>query len=161
MGDFLESIEAFLASFTPEEHAVTRAVFRSLLEGRPLRPEALARALAMPVPAVERIVGGLVDRGTMERDPGSGALVGARGLSLTPTPHRLVLRGRVLYTFCAVDAVGIPTALELDARVESRCHRCQAAVGLTLAAGVLVDATPGTVIWAAERDLTRSLHRYT
>lgn len=162
MSDFLASIEQFLQSFTPEEQAVTCVVFRSLLEGRPIGPDALAQALGEPAAAVEPVVARLLERGTMERDSSTGQLVGARGLSLTPTPHRLILDGRPLYAFCAVDAVGIPAALGRDARVESRCHACGVPLGLTMTAGVVADAWPGTVvIWAAERDLTRSLHRYT
>ncbi len=161
MSDFLASVDQFLASFTPEEQAVTRVVFRSLLEGRGIGTDAVARALGEPRAAVEPLVARLLERGTMERDPVSGELVGARGLSLTETVHRLVLDGRPLYAFCAVDAVGIPAALGRDARVESRCHACGAPVRLTMTAGTVTDASPGTVIWAAERNLTRSLHRYT
>lgn len=162
MSDFLASIDQFLGSFTPEEQAVTRVVFQSLLEGRPIGLDAVARTLGEPAAAVEPVVARLLERGTMERDPSTGQLVGARGLSLTPTPHRLVLDGRPLHAFCAVDAVGIPAALGRDARVASRCHACGAPLGLTVTAGVVTDSSPGTVvIWAAERDLARSLHRYT
>ena len=52
--------------------------------------------------------------------------------SLAETPHRLMLDGRQLYAFCAVDAVGIPAALQVDAQVESRCHMCGALVTLAL-----------------------------
>lgn len=161
MTDFLRGIDEFLETFTPEEQAVTRVVFRSLLEGRGIRPEAVAATLETSLTAVARAVDQLVERGTMERDADSGELVAARGLSLAETPHRLMLDGRQLYAFCAVDAVGIPAALELEARVESRCHRCGAPVTLTLSGGTVTDASPGAVIWAAERDLTRSLRRYT
>lgn len=33
------------------------------------------------------------------------------------TRHRLILDGQGLYTWCAIDAVGIPAALSLDAQV--------------------------------------------
>jgi alkylmercury lyase len=159
--DFLRGIDEFLATFTPEEQAVTRAVFRSVLEGHGIRSEAVARTVQMSLTAVERAVDRLVERGTMERDTEFGELVAARGLSLAETPHRLTLDGRQLYAFCAVDAVGIPAALGADARAESRCHVCGAPVILLLAAGKMTDASSGAVIWAVERDLTRSLHRYT
>lgn len=161
MTDFLRSIDEFLATFTPEEQAVTRVVFRSLVEGRAIRPEAVADALEISLTAVERAVDQLIERGAMERDGDSGELVAARGLSLAETPHRLVLDGLQLYSFCAVDAVGIPAALQVDARVESRCHVCGAPVTLALSGGMVTDASPGAVIWIAERDLTRSLRRYT
>lgn len=161
MTDFLEDIDQFLQSFTPEEQAVTRVVFRRLLEGKRTRPEAVATVLGMPPALVAQAIDHLVERGTMERDPDTGELVAARGLSFTETPHRLTLDGRQLYAFCAVDAVGIPAALEADARVESRCHTCGTPLTLTLAVGVVTEASAGTVVWATELDFTRSLRHYT
>jgi alkylmercury lyase len=161
MTDFLSTIDEFLASFTAEEHAVTRVVFRSLLKGRGLRPEDVAATLGTSLTSIERTVDALIERGTMERDADSGELVAARGLSLAETAHRLTLDGRQLYAFCAVDAVGIPAALRIDARVESLCHVCGARVTLALSGGTVTDGSPGAVIWAAERDPTRSLRRYT
>jgi hypothetical protein len=52
MTDCLRRIDECLATFTPEEQAVTRVVFRSLLEGRGIRPEAVAATLEMSLPAV-------------------------------------------------------------------------------------------------------------
>jgi len=161
MTDFLTGIDEFLASFPPEEHAVTRVVFRSLLAGRGLRPEAVAATLETSLTAIERAVDDLIERGAMERDAASGELVAACGLSLAETPHRLTFDGRRLYAFCAVDGVGIPAALRIDAQVESLCHVCGARVTLALSGGMVTDASPGAVIWAADRDLTRSLRRYT
>lgn len=161
MTDFLRAIDEFLASFTPEEHAVTRVAFRRLLEGQGIQPGAIATTLGISLRAVEETIDHLLERGTMERDRDSGEVVAARGLSLTETSHRLRLDGRQLYAFCAVDAVGIPAALELDARVESRCHVCEVSLMLVLSGGAVTEASPGAVIWAAERDLTRSLRRYT
>jgi len=158
---FLDGIEQFLRSFSPEEVAVTRVVFRRLLDGQATRPGALAGALGLPPALVAMAVDRLVERGTTTVDPETGDVVGARGLSLAETPHRLTLNGRGLYAFCAVDAVGIPAALEADARVESRCHGCWTAVVLTLTKGIVTEAPPGLLVWAAERDLTRPLHTYT
>lgn len=65
MTDFLRSIDEFLATFTPEEQAVTRVVFRSLVEGRGIRPEAVAVALEASLTTVERAVDQPIERGTM------------------------------------------------------------------------------------------------
>ena len=161
MSDFREGIEQFLQSFSPEEVAVTRVVFQRLLDGHATRPDGLAGALGMTPAVVAVAVDRLVDRGTIAVDPETGDVVGARGLSLGETPHRLTLNGRRLYAFCAVDAVGIPAALEADARVESRCHGCRTAVVLTLTRGIVTGAPSGVLVWAAELDLTRPLHTYT
>jgi alkylmercury lyase len=43
------------------------------------------------------------------------------GLTLRPTPHRVELGGRTLYTWCAPDTLELPTLLGQPVRVESRC----------------------------------------
>ena len=161
MIDFLDGIQQLLDSFSPEEVAVTREVFQRLLRGEATRPETLPSALGMPPAVVETAVARLVERGTLARDPETGQLIGARGLSLAETPHRLAIDGRQLYAFCAVDVVGIPAAFALNARVTSRCHACGRPLALTLTNGAVTEAPPGVVVWAAERDLTRPLHTYT
>jgi len=157
MADFAEDIERFLASFSPEEIAVMRHAFRAILEGEPTTIDDLT--LGLPRSSADDTVQRLLDRGTLVLE--DGRITGARGLSLTETPHRLVLDGRQRYAFCAVDAVGIPIALGADAAVESHCHHCRRPVRLEIHGGTIVDAPPGLVIWAVERDLTRSLRAHT
>jgi alkylmercury lyase len=161
MADFLEGIDEFLNTFSAEELAVTREAFRAILNGEPAGVERLATALHLPLTVVNAAVARLVERGTMALDPATGEVVAARGLSLAKTVHRLAIAGRLLYTFCAVDAVGIPAGLERDARVESRCHGCGQPLTLTITKGVVTEPFDGIVIWGAERDPTRSLHTYT
>jgi hypothetical protein len=160
MTDFLEEIERFFASFSPEEVAVSRYAFQALLGSEPAKLAELPAALALPSAVVTGAVGRLVERGVVVVDE-TGRMVGVRGLSLPETDHRLTLAGRHYYAFCAVDAVGIPAALKADARVESRCHHCRMPLTLELKDGVIVGSPEGMVIWAVERDLTRSLRAYT
>jgi alkylmercury lyase len=161
MADFVEEVEQFLASFSPEEVAVSRYAFRAILAGAAATLGELPAALGLPPAVVDRVVAGLTERGTVALEADPDRIVGVRGLSLVETDHRLTLQGRRLYTWCAVDAVGIPAALEADARVESRCHHCRAPLSLALKEGALGDAPEGPVIWAVERDLGRSLRAHT
>ncbi len=161
MPDFLDGIEAFLRSFSAEEVAVTRAAFQELLRGRATGVESVARVLRFPASVIETAVARLVERGTMACDAETGEIVAARGLTLATTPHMLRLDGRQLHAFCAVDAVGIPAALHLDARAESQCHLCGTPLTVTFADGVVTEAPPGIVTWATERDFSRPLHTYT
>ena len=161
MTDFLDGIDEFLEGFTPEERAVSQAVFRRILDGETTQRETLAAVLDMAPAVVDATVARLVERGTLARDQASGNIVGARGLTLAETGHRLTIDGRALHAYCAVDAVGIPVALGRSARVESRCHVCGRPLDLTIERGTVVDAPAGAVIWAAERDLGRSLREYT
>lgn len=161
MADFLEEIERFLASFSADEHAVLRCAFRAILDGNPVTVAALPGAAPLAPAAVDAAVRSLTERGVLVVEPGTGRIVGARGLSLTETPHRITLDGRERYAFCAVDAVGIPAALGGRATIESRCHHCGRPLRLTVERGAVTDAPEGLVIWAVERDLTRSLRAHT
>lgn len=161
MADFVEEIERFLVSFSPDEVAVMRHAFRAILDARPATLSELPGALELPPASVEAAIERLIERGVLIPEPETGRILGARGLSLTETSHRLLLEGRQFYAFCAVDAVGIPAALGAAATIESHCHLCRAPLKLTLKDGVVVEAPEGMVIWAVERDLSRSLRAYT
>lgn len=169
MADFLEALEDGLARYSGDEMAVARQAFGELLGGRPASIAGIARGLGAPRLRVEAIVARLVERGTVTLDREGDTIVGARGLSLTPTAHRLTVLprppeaggARQLYAFCAVDAVGIPAALALDAHVESQCHLCGAELALTLTGGAVARAPADLVIWAAEHDPARPLRDYT
>ena len=53
----------------------------------------------------------------------------------TSSPHRLLLDGRGLHTWCAFDTLGIPAALDVDAVARSACPTCGAEIVLGLPAG--------------------------
>ncbi len=161
MADFVEEIERFLASFSPEENAVSRHAFRALLDGQPATVAELLEVEELPTRVIESAVARLTELGILVADPATGWITGARGLSMTETPHRLTLNGHQRYAFCAVDAVGIPAALGADARVESCCHQCGVPLAVEFRAGEIVEAPDGLVVWVVERDLTRSLRAYT
>jgi hypothetical protein len=78
-------------------------------------------------------------------------IVAAHGLSLVPArQHRLTMRGRRFWTWCAIDAVGIPAGLDEHALVETTCLQCGAEVRLELHGATVVQAShPGARIWEA------------
>ncbi len=159
--DFAEEIESFLASFSPEEVALTRIAFHALLEDRPIRAHDLPAVSGLPGPIVEKALSHLVERGTALVEAGTGKILGIRGLSLVQTDHELVLNAHPYYAWCAVDAVGIPAALSADASVRSRCHHCQSPLTIEFRNGAIIKAPNGLVVWAVERDLSRSLRAHT
>ncbi|PKM77390.1 MAG: hypothetical protein CVU90_07130 [Firmicutes bacterium HGW-Firmicutes-15] len=38
-----------------------------------------------------------------------------------PTEHELCINEHDLFTWCAIDAIGIPSALRVDAKIGSKC----------------------------------------
>lgn len=156
---FLDTLDAFLATFSPTERAVARHAFLGILDGRPVACADFAAPLGLAPVDVEAALARHLARGTMVVE--DGRVVAARGLSLPPTPHALALDGRRLHAFCAVDAVAIPLALGMDAAIASRCHHCAAPITLAIAGGTVRPSTPDVVIWAADRDPERSLRAHT
>jgi hypothetical protein len=106
---------AFFAMVDEEIVPVMPALLRQLAEGRPVETAALADAVGRPVAELDA----LLERFGVERDA-AGRIVGA-GLTLRPTPHRFAIGGRLLYTWCALDALVFPAVLGTTAEVESLC----------------------------------------
>jgi len=111
------------------------AAFDRLRAGQPASVADLAGVLGLDPAEASAAVGELAAAGLIERD-GDGSVIGAHGLSLAATRHRLVLDGVELHTWCALDAVGIPAALGVDADVSSPCGWCDRHLDVHAAAGI-------------------------
>ena len=107
----------------------------------------LAIATDVSIEQVEELIG----RGLVVDD--DGRVLAAHGLSLVPArQHRLRIRGRQFWTWCAIDALGIPAGLGEDAEADTTCHQCGAPVHLEFKAGEVVHAThPAARVWEADR----------
>ena len=78
----------------------TVPMIRLVAQGRPVALDRIAAASGVPVEEVES---------WLRAQPGTdwddeGRLLGF-GLTQRPTPHRYIVDGRVLYTFCAGDTL--------------------------------------------------------
>lgn len=147
---------------TEEEKIIRRAAFHAILKGAPLNRDGLATATGLAGEIVDSIVDSLVKRGLIVVESAGGRIVGNWGLSSQPTTHRLHIRGRGLYTWCAEDAVGIPAALGEDATVISQCHHCGVRVKIEMSAGQVVLVEPPDVkLWIKPSEAGRSVVGFT
>ncbi len=139
------------------EHALLARAFQLLLDDhRPLSAARLAQALACDPDRVEQALASLDRQGRIQRDP-AGAVIGSHGLSLTPTPHALLLehhngRERQFWTWCAWDAVGILAALDASGRIRSTSPSSAAPIQLDFYHGHPRDPEPGLVVFFADTD---------
>lgn len=93
--------------------------FRLLFEmGEPVTIEALAAHSGYSTSRVERALASPDLAGRTRRDE-EGRLVGIAGLSIEPTRHEIVIDERTRWTWCALDAVGIFSALGKSGEVRS------------------------------------------
>lgn len=142
-------------SLTPASARVRCEAFRELRTGRPAEPGTIAQRLGVPVEEVREALTALADRGLAELD-GSGRVAGVAGLSVRPTRHRLTLEGTELWTWCAADAVGIPAALQADARAVTSCPTCGRELRVEMPGGVAT-AGPEARVWIPRADRVASV----
>jgi Alkylmercury lyase len=83
--------------------------------------------------------------GRLELDD-DGILVAVHGLVARPTAHRIEHARGSIHTWCALDAIGIPAALALDATAITACPRCDVEVRVVLRGGES-SAEPGVRLW--------------
>jgi Alkylmercury lyase len=85
------------------------------------------------------IVDALLRVGRVEVDD-DGVVVGVHGLVARATPHRIEHADGVVHTWCALDAIGIPAALGIDATARTSCPACGAGLAADLRGGQPVGA---------------------
>jgi alkylmercury lyase len=127
--------------------ALVSAAFQAILAGDAPPIKDLANTMAISSNDLDRLVG----RSLML--DAEGHVVAAAGLSLVPArQHRLTLRGRQFWTWCAFDAIGIPAGLGENAIAETTCQQCGTAVQVEFRQGQIVRASHADArIWDAQR----------
>ena len=133
------------AIFSADEERVQGTILRRLLAGRPLASAELAIALGLPEAELEPILADLSTKRCIRRDD-TGGVVAARGLMLEPSAHRLVTEFGAVYTQCSVDAIGIPTALGIEATIEDQCALCHQPVTATVQGKQVVSLQPADAV---------------
>jgi alkylmercury lyase len=122
--------------------------FRELFEGRAPTLAQLAARLGLDEAQAAEVLDRLAERGLVVVE--GQRVIGSLGLSLRSTRHRVELADRVLHTWCAYDAVGLPAALGRDATTVTSCPQCRRVLRLELASG---QPPPGSAVvgWWPDR----------
>ena len=132
----------------PVARAVRRlaiAGFQALWSGRSVT---LAELLGEDAGALTEAAEHLHLRGRIEFSA-DGHLIAVHGLCRRPTPHRIEHHDGVVNTWCALDAIGIPAALGIDAQAVTRCPTCQGQLAVTLSGGE-PQPLPEATLWYPE-----------
>src|SRR5258708_2612146 len=94
----------------------------------------------------------MVRAGRLELDD-RGRALGVHGLVMRPTAHRIEHAGGVVHTWCALDAIGIPAALSIEATATTTCATCTAELTVELRNGHAV-GEPAYRLWIPAGDCT-------
>jgi alkylmercury lyase len=121
-----------------DDAPVALALIEELAEGEPVSVGRLARAIDRD----EAELAAALDRWPNVHRDARARVVAFAGLSVTPTGNRFEVAGRRLYTWCAWDALFIPSLLGQEARVESVCPVTRTAVRLTVGPDGVDSAQP-------------------
>jgi alkylmercury lyase len=116
-------------------------MLRTLAKDKPVSLGSIAIALGMSIGDVETALNNFKDI-VYDND---GNVV-ACGLSLIPTPHCFQVDGRNLFTWCALDTLMYPVALQQTAQVESHCPVTGVAVRLTVTPTGITALTPSEAV---------------
>jgi hypothetical protein len=78
-----------------------------------------------------------------------GQLLAVHGLTRRTTAHQIEHAAGAVNTWCALDAIGIPAALVIDARALTRCPTCGSSLAVTVTMGE-PESGSGAVLWYPE-----------
>ncbi len=123
--------------FCSDEPLLLPELLGLLADGRAVSPEQLATRLDT---SADEVRASLRRLPSVELDDNGNVV--ASGLTLSPTPHRFQVRGRELFTWCALDTLLFPVMLKETAQVESPCPVTGVAVKLSVTAERVEDVEP-------------------
>lgn len=125
----------------PELARMLPAVFRLIAKGEPVPLEQVAQAIGCQPEEASAL---LAKVGRTDWDD-QGRLLGV-GLTQRPTPHRYMVDGRTLYTWCAMDALIFPLILRRDARIESPCPATGTIVHVHVSEAAVTSVEPAAAV---------------
>lgn len=137
------------------QEQLRRVAFRWVRAGYVATDARLADDVGLPLEIVRDELTALEQQGLIVRN--TDGVVGIYGLSLVPTPHHLNLDSQSLFTWCALDAVGIAAGLRADATVAAQCFHCQQDLAIRFQLGQVSGASTADLsIWLPPPEPGRS-----
>ncbi|MGH7074680.1 MAG: organomercurial lyase, partial [Stellaceae bacterium] len=129
---------------------------RALARGAAIAPTELARALDTSSETVEAFLNDPAVKSVVQWNA-EGHIQAFWGLSVTPTPHRLTIKERTLWAWCAQDTLFIPELLGETAEIESRDPETRQSIHLTVSPARIETVEPVATVVIAVRAEGRDL----
>lgn len=150
--ELMDMFDQMLATLPKDALPILRAAFFTIRDGQSVTAETLATLTKLDCEIVESVLEKLTERQMVVRGDDE-KIVGALGLSLVPTNHRMRLEDRTLYTWCAADTLIFPIVLDADVNIQSRCGLSGEPIEITMHEGKLTKVEPEqAVIWQVTPD---------
>lgn len=110
---FQQHIQQYESLLNALGRSGSEKVYAHLLKGEPLPIKLFSELLLVDVDEAKKILA------TYGEADDQGRVAGFLGLSLITGQHKLMVKGKALYTCCAMDAVMLPQILLFEAVIES------------------------------------------
>lgn len=134
-----------------DEDLVWRMILQRFADqGHPPTRADIVAASGIVAGEIEDLLLSLRSHDLIDLDPATGDIKLAYPFTVEDTGHRVDLRGRVLHTLCAIDALGVADMCRADVTISSSCLHCGAAVRVETASlgKTLKSIVPGgAVVW--------------
>src|SRR6266496_2654276 len=134
-----------LPTMTEEERRLGLAIYGQLAHGEPVLRSSLVEALGVPRRELDDLLGHPNLKCLTYMDS-EGRIIGFGGLAVREMPHRFVVDGRTLYTWCAWDSLFIPYILDQEAEVDSPAPGGTVRVHLKVAPDGVKDVQPPSTV---------------
>ena len=140
--ELADRIDGAVPRFDAVGQKIAVVLYRLLGEGHPVPLSRLAGVTALPVDTIRDTLA----TWTVFFDD-QNAVIGYGGLTVVEMPpHRFIVDGRTLYTWCAWDSLFIPGVLGKTARVESVCPVTKGQISLEVGPDGVKRVDPSTVV---------------
>ncbi len=134
-------------SASPDNDLVCRSAFALLLSSH--QPVPIAGIVAHTGGTrewVDAAIRSFQDDGAIDIDI-EGRVEGVAGLSVRPSIHDLRIGDDLWHTWCALDASGIPVALDTDAEVVTTCPTCARRLSVSVRGGHVAGIDGPDALW--------------
>lgn len=138
----VKATRKYFPTLTREEQHIAVQIYQLLAKGAPITRRQLAGHLQLPLETISHAL----DHWWGIHFDDKGRIIGFWGLTLQPTTHRLSIKGNVLYTWCAWDALFIPLILRATAQIESQCPVRKQPIQLTVTPGQVTTVAPDSAV---------------
>src|SRR5579859_8083843 len=139
--------------FTPEVSRFVVHLLRQIAHGQPVtmaQVQQIALAQAVSADVVTKVI-----QQMCERDQ-QGNVVGLTGLSQNDYAHKFRVKGHLLSTWCALDALFLPILLDQTAEVIDHCPVTQAPIHLTVSPHAVEQYQPQSTVVSIVTPQTRA-----
>lgn len=129
--------------FEANEPLLLMQLWRLLSDGLPVTPEQVLKITSNIQMSLD-VATAFINRNAENDDDGN--IVGIFGLSQKDHPHRFVVKGQALTTWCAWDSLFLPALLNKAATVESFCPATKKKIRLAISPETIEQVEPSNAV---------------